>query len=441
MGKGKDILIEFETSGNELDCKILNYQKYVDGKSDLYEDYDKYNIKRNFSNNKRYIKVIQSKNETEEINNIILSIFSKNVDHIEGPNISNLSYTIKYNSSLSNNYDENYAENSTENITEDTSEAPKKTKTTTTLLGFANFVYIREIKIVHFIVYFSSKIKIIYSEILIFSIKIIYKRSLRGLDEDNKKIQCNLIDYKFDNQNKYNCSFETNGEEIDNIEVNDDFDFSNQDIEVISKSSIAEQYLKNLQKIGDTDIFDNKKLYILDNSTISKDINNNKFNITGKMNNIDFNYENLDLTVKLLSSENPDKKTKNIPCKIIKLNDEDTSLQCISEEKMNATIDGSFSILEKDNLIVNLKDNENSNIIFASDISPQKIYPNYRKDKNSGLSTGEIIAIIIPCAIILLVVSLIIIIKCKPKPVNPVIDQTYYNDTKNNTSTQNINSK
>ena len=194
MDKGKDILIEFETSGNELDCKILNYQKYVDGKSDLYEDYDKYNIKRNFSNNKRYIKVIQSKNETEEINNIILSIFSKNVDHIAGPNISNLSYIIKYNSSLSNNYDENYAENSTENITEDTSEAPTKTKTTTTLLGFANFVYIKEIKIVHFIVYFSSKTKIIYSEILIFSINIIYKRSLRGLDEDNKKIQCNLID-------------------------------------------------------------------------------------------------------------------------------------------------------------------------------------------------------------------------------------------------------
>ena len=125
------------------------------------------------------------------------------------------------------------------------------------------------------------------------------------------------------------------------------------------------------------------------------------------MNNKDFNYENLDLTVKLLSDEDSDIKTKNIPCKIIKLNDEDTTLNCITEEKISASIDDSFSNLGKDNLIVNLKDNENSIIIFDS-------------DKKSNINT--IIAIVIPCVIILISISIIILIKCKSKPETDEID-------------------
>ena len=95
MIKENDVLIEFETLKNELACKILNHKNYLEQKSDLYIDYDKYIIKRNIKNNKEYIKILQSKNENEIIDNIILSIFPNNEDHILGPNINNLSYIIK----------------------------------------------------------------------------------------------------------------------------------------------------------------------------------------------------------------------------------------------------------------------------------------------------------------------------------------------------------
>ena len=140
MIKENDVLIEFETLKNELACKILNHKNYLEQKSDLYIDYDKYIIKRNIKNNKEYIKILQSKNENEIIDNIILSIFPNNEDHIFGPNINNLSYIIKY----------IYINETSDNVT---------------LLGFARFIYIKELKKINFFVYFYSKTKIVYSEI------------------------------------------------------------------------------------------------------------------------------------------------------------------------------------------------------------------------------------------------------------------------------------
>ena len=344
MTKENDVLIEFDTLKNGLACKILNHKNYLEQKSDLYIDYDKYIIKRNIKNNKEYIKILQSKDENEIIDNIILSIFPNNEDHIVGPNINNLSYIIKY----------IYFNETSANVT---------------LLGFARFIYIKELKKINFFVYFYSKIKIVYSEILIFSVNILYKKTFIELERKNTEVECKLVDnYEFDKQTKYICSLEYNGEEIKNIEFNDDFDFLNSDIKITSKSSIVEEYLENLQKVGDTDIFENRKLYILENSTFVKVNKKNEFNITGVMNNIDFNYENLNLIVKIISNGGGDIKTKKIPCEIIKLNNEKTTLKCIYKEKgiISIAINDSFSQLEKDNLLVNLKDNENNIIDFES---------------------------------------------------------------------------
>jgi hypothetical protein len=93
---GKIMRIEFATSGDELDCKIIKYQKYLPGTEEFYVDNAQFNITRRNYMGKTYIDITQSYNIQTKIDKIILSIFSKNGDHIAGSEIQKLSYTIRY---------------------------------------------------------------------------------------------------------------------------------------------------------------------------------------------------------------------------------------------------------------------------------------------------------------------------------------------------------
>ena len=424
MDTDKDVLIEFWTSGKELDCKVLKYQNDLAG-VDKYNDYKNFNIERNLINEKIYINVIQPNDENDPIDSIILSIFSKNENHIASNITSELSYTIKYNSSLSNK-------------TNEANQTVIYNDADSILLGFANYVYIKEIKNFHFLIYFVNIREKIYAEILVISTKIRYIQGLRYL-EDNKKVECKLEDYEFENQKRYNCSVDTNGEEIQNIEIDDNFEFQDQKIKILSKSSLATKFMDNLQNVGDKDPFKNKKLYILNDSILIVDTENNEFNITGKINNKDFNYEKINLTISLYDNSN--EKTKNIPCEVIKINDEDINLLCTSKEKLNGKIDGSFSDLGDNNLIINLKEGQNEDINFTSN----KIEENYYIKKSNGISTGGIIAIIIPSILVLIMATVITVLKCSPKSSNAQISdisnsqiQSSQNINKNNTTNPSV---
>jgi hypothetical protein len=95
---GKKIRIEFASAGDELDCKILKYYNYDYGSEELYADYNQFKITRTEHMGKTYIEVTQSNNNETKFNNVILSIFSKNGDHIAGSEVRKLSYTIRYSS-------------------------------------------------------------------------------------------------------------------------------------------------------------------------------------------------------------------------------------------------------------------------------------------------------------------------------------------------------
>ena len=273
---------------------------------------------------------------------------------------------------------------------------------------------------------------------MVIPIKIRYIQGLRHL-EDNKKVECKLEDYEFENQKRYNCSVDTNGEEIQNIEIDDNFEFQGQNIKILSKSSLATKFMDNLQNVGDKDPFQNKKLYILNDSILIVDTQNNEFNITGKINNKDFNYEKINLTISLYDNSN--EKTKNIPCEVIKINDEDINLLCTSKEKLNGKIDGSFSDLGDNNLIINLKEGQNEDVNFTSN----KIEENYYIKKSNGISTGGIIAIIIPSILVLIMATVITVLKCAPKSPNAQISdisnsqiQSSQNINKNNTTNPSV---
>ena len=87
--------IEFASSGNELDCKVLRYNNYLNS-DEYYKDYDEFEINRNLGLGKLYIDITQSNDETKTFDAIIISIFSTNGEHIAGDDINKLSYVFRY---------------------------------------------------------------------------------------------------------------------------------------------------------------------------------------------------------------------------------------------------------------------------------------------------------------------------------------------------------
>jgi hypothetical protein len=415
---GNILRIEFENPGKELDCKILKYQSYSVGSDELYVDNKELNISRLIYNNKTYIDVHQSYYEDKRIDNIIVSIFSNNAGHVASSDISKLSYNLKYSTFSGNSLTNSLV----------------KTKTKVILLGFSKFIFIREVKMYSFFVNFARIRGNIYSIKLIVTIRIKYKvviaKKSRNLEDssqiDVKNIECGRVDIDYDNQVKYNCSFEGNEDEIENIEVDKNMTFDNQEVEIYSMTHVANLSMENLQKIGENDSFD-KKLFILDNCEVIEDGDNNKFNITGEINDNTFNYETLNLTVNSKPGEN-----KNISCDVLKSGENDITLLCNPKEKIEGDFQGSFANLGEENLVINIQSNSTDDIddgkndddINDDDINDEEkeIIKNfkYSKTKDKGLKAGAIVGIILAC-VAAVIITTIIIFALKGKKKEPEI--------------------
>jgi hypothetical protein len=288
---------------------------------------------------------------------------------------------------------------------------PTKALTKTILLGFAKFIYIRKEKVFTFFTYFGTIKKVVITQILYISISIRYKSGLRRIQEQNKEAKCLPEESTIDNLIKYKCSYETSGEDIDNIQVNDK-NLSNGDIEIETESPLAVKYKDNLQNIGDTDIFDGKELYILNDAHVESE--NNKFNITGEINKNSFNYDTLDLMITLY--DDPKEEIKNIPCKINKTNQNILTLNCESDQNLRGSVKGSFSSLIDGNLLVDIKDGEDGDITLTNE--EKSFYQNPRKGDKKKLSGGAIAAIVLSIVALLIIIALMVKFGCKKsKPV------------------------
>jgi hypothetical protein len=394
-------IIEFDNFGEELDFKILNYQNYIDGIIDYYNDYDKYKIDKVKDSNKISVNITQFNDTNTTFDKVILSIYSTNKEHIAGSDITKLSYAFKYKT--------NYKEYN---------EAKEVIKINIILLGFAKFTYVRNLKICYFFIYFVYIKQTVYVKELIVNTHIRYGKSLRGLQENvSTKSVCKLVENEFDNQKKYNCTLETNGEEIENIQIDKNIESGNGDIEFseIDISPMALKYINNLQNIGDSDPFE-KKLYILGDSEIKVDNENNELNITGNISDNGFNYKNLNLDLALL--ENSKEKNENISCITIDEGENILTLKCNTDNEMKGQITSAFSNLGNENLLVNfLSSGNNTELNFEQKLlNTYKNKYNIYKKSSGGISTAGIIAIIIPCAAIVIIVSVLVILYMKKKP-------------------------
>ena len=123
-----------------------------------------------------------------------------------------------------------------------------------------------------------------------------------------------------------------------------------------------------------------------------------------------FNYTNfsLELTLSKFSKE----QNENVSCISIDEGGNIYTLKCNTDNDLKGNLKSAFSNLENGNLLVNfLGSAKRVNLNF--DKTPNLVIKN---KSSGGISTGGIIAIIIPCVIILIAVTLIVIFGLKRKP-------------------------
>ena len=139
------------------------------------------------------------------------------------------------------------------------------------------------------------------------------------------------------------------------------------------------------------------------------DNDNNEFNITGEIkDDTNFNYEKINLEISLL--ENSVEKLSNVSCIPTKIGAV-YNLQCNTNNEMSGVLNSAFANLGNENLIVEISDSVKKNINFKKKIKERK--GKYYKS-SGGLSTGVIIAIVIPIVVIL-IATLSVAIYCYRK--------------------------
>ena len=159
---------------------------------------------------------------------------------------------------------------------------------------------------------------------------------------------------------------------------------------------MGKKFMNNIQKVGNDDPFSGKQLYILNGSSVSVDNNKKEFNITGNLNSDSFNYDKINLEISLV--DNSEEITKTISCIPTKIGTKKHNLQCNTKNEMYGTLNSAFANLENENLFVEIIDKKDLNF------QEENIKLISYKKSSGGLSTGVIIAIIIPCIIVLLAV-------------------------------------
>ena len=285
----------------------------------------------------------------------------------------------------------------------------EKNKTCLVIIGFASFIYHKYLKTAFFEMYLYPISGYAFSK-LEFFVYIQYKKLLRKLQETVKeKVTCIKMIRENQNNILYNCSFPTNGEDIDNLEVKtilEEYKFIGLDAKIIF-SPFAIKFLDNLQNVGAGDLFD-KKVYLLDQSIILINNENWAVDIIGVMNDKTFNYSKVDLTIALLS-KNSQEKIENISCTTENLYKENYALNCFAENQLRGELESAISDLGKDILVIYFLNTSNK-IDFVS-----KNGNRFYKKSNKGLSAGAIIAIALVSTFAVSVCVILLLLKKKDK--------------------------
>ena len=268
---------------------------------------------------------------------------------------------------------------SSTNSTSSTTPSTTETLADKILLGFDNYNYNQASKVLSFFTYIRNTIERPTRE-LIFRLGL--TRNLRRLEEE--EITCNLINE--DNKEqiyKYNCTLENVTSGFSKVQIYTDME----------KTKLAEEMGQNLQ-IATGDKFSEQGIIIMKECNIEEINNNNNIQITGKN---DTSLDKGDLTLYVVQNNG---NIENVPTT---LNYKDNKAKMVLRPRRSIhtdSLDGTLGKIKGGKNVFLSFSGSNSTVSY--DAPSNNIY---RKRRSNGLSTGGIIAIIIPCVLVLLAVA------------------------------------
>jgi hypothetical protein len=292
------------------------------------------------------------------------------------------------------------------------------------LIGFG--LYQRLLRdLVTFRVYFKRFLTRASSRYLYFTVVMNYLRRLRVLEE--QRANCTLIT---DNNNDmvYNCSVPVDADRDFTMSAKDDFEFSDIETNLIV-SSYANSTMKSLSS-QTNDIFENGVLVLTD-STLTN--NDNNFIIEGNLMDGELN----DKQVILSFDENGNGNLVNATCNVNDKENKKYELICTSTQKIKAHLEGVMGRTSSEKpLLIHMASNSNDEVDLDSSSSSSKLNHIYPKTSSSGLSTGAIVGIIIPCCVVLIAAVAAAFI-CSKQNIAPIQEMNTLQSNSSNTMIKN----
>ena len=259
----------------------------------------------------------------------------------------------------------------------------KSKPATVIFLGFDKYQKDDKKKKIFFNTYFVPVKERIAAGILKLSLKIKYKNSLRALNDKEEKveIECRKRHKKRELQVRFKCELNTNDKDIENIEVENNFNFVDQEVTIKATSPLAKKYMTKLQTLGREEKF-NKKLYILENTELNQD--SKSFYLLGRIRDKQFDNDNVVLTVSISEG----KAEEDVECSIEKKKGKHR-LICNPKKDIESNLDGVFGDLGDENLVINFKDNADSDLTFHVEKKEKKKEKHKKKEEDDDDSNKE----------------------------------------------------
>ena len=228
------------------------------------------------------------------------------------------------------------------------------------LLGFDRYQYNPKYKKRGFHIYWVPIKERIYPKHANLTVFIQYKEKYNRLRNLEGGIYVHLFCAKrgSDNRNLHDfwCSFKPKTS-IETIQIlPHTFKPYGQKIKIKAISPFAAKYMYSVKRSPNKPTLCNP-LYILNEAELTENITS--FNITGKVREPEFYYDELNLLVSLTNQITQ----KKIRCDVLKVNKKYT-ISCTPSEDIRANLDGAFADLGGESLIVNFDDDEDSYINF-----------------------------------------------------------------------------
>ena len=318
---------------------------------------------------------------------------NKEVVHTNIPTSLNLT-------ALSTNLVENPKNTIIENVVQNTEVINIPEEPGVTLVGLSH-VNIME-KIVTFFIYFALGGLFSGSKGLKFPVELTTRRVLRVLQ--TQEAVCELVDEEpKGGLYAYSCKVEVTSGQIQSIKevkIVNQFEFSGVNYTVgASVSPIIEQYLDNIQEIGNKfDFLINSALYTLEDSKI--DLGERQiFNISGIINGTKPKFEKVDLNLSVSVEYENKTEEKQLECSVIDIIENNYTLSCVGIKNTNFSLKNAMSVIEDEILIIKFGEGENTTILYYTDTDETKTRYSLKffNSKSGGIGAGGIVAIILAC--------------------------------------------